>query len=72
MKYTDLRFMKFLSKKGLRGLNSEFLTPKKFSKNCHNDTRYCMDNHITIMKPCFNIINPTYFDMIGMLAFTGD
>jgi hypothetical protein len=56
----------------IEAMNSNFRTPAKCTWNCHNDTRYCMDNHTKILKPYFDNLNPIYFGMISLLAQTGN
>lgn len=58
--------------KGISAMNSKTRTLKKCTWYCHNDTRYCMDNHTSVLKPFFKILNPIYFGIISLLAATGN
>ena len=46
----------------------------KCSWSCHNNTIKCMDKHVKFIKPGFlfyNVINRTYYGMIGLLMSGG-
>lgn len=39
---------------------------------CHNDTNFCKTNHVQLMNPYFDVIDPIYFGIIRGLKATGD
>ena len=60
------------SKSGITAINSAIQTKDKCSWNCHNNTTYCMENHVKLMKPYFKYLDPIYFGMIRLLFATGN
>jgi hypothetical protein len=57
---------------GITAMNSAVPTKEKCNWNCHNNTKYCKQHHVKLVKPYFNVVDPVYFGMIGLLASTGN
>lgn len=59
------------SQVGITAINSVIQTPDKCTWNCHNNTTYCKQHHVKLMKPYFSIVDPIYFGIITLLQLTG-
>lgn len=59
-------------KQGVVAINSAKRVPDKCSWTCHNDTEYCIDNHVKLATPYLDKISPIYFGIIYILKATGD
>ena len=57
---------------GITAMNSATRITDKCSWICHNDTNYCMENHVKYLEPYSNYTNILYFGVIGMLQMTGN
>ena len=57
---------------GIDAINSSARNPTKCSWLCHNETNYCKENHVKIMKPYFKYTDPVYFGIIKALFSTGN
>lgn len=53
-------------------VNSAKKYPQKCSWICHNDTDFCKQNHVKLVTPIFQIIDPIYFGIINSLKSTGN
>ena len=60
------------SKYGKTTMNSVDEISNKCTWTCHNDTRYCKQNHVKYLKPYYKYTDTVYFRMIGMLKKTGN
>jgi hypothetical protein len=58
--------------KGITAINSVSRTPTKCTWYCHNNTSYCRDNHVKILKPYFRLVDPVYFGIIKLLKSSGN
>lgn len=58
--------------KGFVLLNTTEPVKNKCSWNCHNNTAYCIENHIRYIKRYLKYTNPIYFGAIGALKSTGN
>lgn len=57
---------------GITAMNSAERIPNRCTWECHNNTTYCMEHHVHVMKPVMKITNLFYFGLIGVLAATGN
>jgi hypothetical protein len=53
-------------------INSIDKVSDKCTWTCHNNTRYCMENHVKYLKPYFNYTDKIYFGIIDSLRKTGN
>ncbi len=60
------------TKSGIVAINTAIQTKDRCSWNCHNNTTYCKENHVKLMKPFFKFVDPIYFGMIKLLFATGN
>ncbi|MFN4763707.1 hypothetical protein ACKGJN_11325 [Gillisia sp. Q332] len=60
------------STSGITAMNSAARITDKCTWICHNDTNYCMMNHVKYLEPYSNYTNILYFGIIGMLKMTGN
>ena len=60
------------SASGRTAMNSEARVTDKCTWICHNDTNYCMENHVKYLEPYSNYTNILYYGVIGMLQMTGN
>jgi hypothetical protein len=60
------------NKQGVIAINSVKKQKEKCSWVCHNDTDYCKKNHVKLVKPYFDKIDPIYFGIIDSLKSTGN
>jgi hypothetical protein len=58
--------------KGFALLNTTEPIKNMCSWKCHNNTSYCIENHIKLTKPYLKYTNPIYFGAIGALKSTGN
>lgn len=59
-------------RQGVTAINSAKRMESKCSWICHNDTDFCKNNHVKIVKQHFETIDPMYFGIINALKSTGD
>lgn len=57
---------------GVTAINSGEVNPIKCTWNCHNNTDYCKQNHVKILKDYFEYTDPIYFGIIKLLKSTGN
>ena len=55
----------------ITAINTADKLKEKCTWICHNDTKYCKNNHVKLAKPYFNKIDPIYFGIINSLKSTG-
>lgn len=60
------------SSQGIVAINSVEKNTDKCTWICHNDTGFCKANHVTYLKPYFNVTDPIYFGAISLLQKTGN
>ena len=60
------------NKQGVIAINTAKKQTNKCSWICHKNTNYCKTNHVKLVKPYFNQIDPIYFGIINSLKLTGD
>jgi hypothetical protein len=60
------------NKQEVIAINSAKKQKEKCSWVCHNDTDYCKKNHVKLVKPYFDKIDPIYFGIIDSLKSTGN
>lgn len=60
------------SSHGVTAMNSAKVDKGKCSWNCHNDTNYCKQNHVKLLKDYFEYTDPVYFGIIHLLKSTGN
>lgn len=60
------------STSGITAMNSATRITDKCTWICHNDTNYCLKNHVKYLEPYSNYTNILYFGVIGMLQMTGN
>lgn len=60
------------STSGISTMNSVARITDKCTWVCHNDTSYCMENHVKYLETYSNYTNILYFGVIGMLQMTGN
>lgn len=60
------------STSGISAMNSAARITDKCTWVCHNDTSYCMENHVKYLETYSNYTNILYFGVIGMLQMTGN
>ena len=58
--------------KGFTLLNTTEPIKNECSWNCHNNTSYCLKNHVKLTKPYLKYSNPIYFGAIAALRSTGN
>lgn len=59
------------SQHGVATINSGEKVPDKCTWVCHNNTNYCKENHVTLLKPYFPVTDLFYFGIISLLQLTG-
>lgn len=57
---------------GVKSANSAQYFLSKCSWACHNDTSFCMSNHVTHLKQYLPITNRFYFGAIALLQASGN
>lgn len=57
---------------GVIAINTSLKDRSKCSWSCHHETAYCKDNHVKLVKPYFDKIDPIYFGIISALQSTGN
>jgi len=57
---------------GVTAMNSAQVNLDECSWNCHNNTDYCKQNHVKVLKDYFEYIDPVYFGIIHLLKSTGN
>lgn len=57
---------------GVTTINTATISKTECSWNCHNDTDYCEANHIRVLAPYKEYIDPLYFKIIELLYSTGN
>ena len=57
---------------GITAMNSAARITDNCTWVCHNDTNYCMENHVKYLEPYSNYTNIQYFGAIGLLQATGN
>ncbi len=65
-------YAKGYDKQGVTAINTVKKYKDKCSWYCHNNTNYCKTNHVKLLKPYFDKIDPIYFGIIGSLQSTGN
>ncbi len=60
------------SKYGISVINPIAKNTDKCTWICHNNTSYCKEHHVKILKPYFSLTDLFYFGVIGLLAMTGN
>lgn len=59
------------SQHGVATINSGEEVPDKCTWICHNNTNYCKENHVTVLKPYLPVTDVFYFGIISLLQLTG-
>lgn len=59
------------SQYGVATINSGEEEPDKCTWVCHNNTKYCKENHVTVLKPYLPVTDLFYFGIISLLQLTG-
>ena len=57
---------------GVTAMNSAEVNLDECSWICHNNTGYCKQNHVKILKNYFEYTDPVYFGIIKLLKSTGN
>ena len=57
---------------GVHVINSDKMDKSKCTWICHNNTSYCLKNHVKINKRYLRYTNQIYFGTIKALAATGN
>lgn len=57
---------------GITAMNSAARNTDKCTWVCHNDTNYCIDNHVKYLEPYSSYTNILYFGAIGLLQAAGN
>ena len=57
---------------GITAINSAKANFDECSWICHNNTSYCKENHVKVLKDYFGYIDPIYFGIIDLLKSTGN
>ena len=57
---------------GVTAMNSAKANLDECSWICHNNTSYCKDNHVKVLKDYFDYTDPIYFGIIHLLKSTGN
>ena len=60
------------SKYGITAMNSDAKVLDNCTWICHNNTRFCKENHVKYLKPYYKITDKIYFGMISLLQKTGN
>jgi len=60
------------SYQSITAINSSDKIPDKCTWICHNNTNYCMQQHVKYFKPYFSSTNKIYFGIINLLRSTGN
>ena len=60
------------SKFEITAMNSDDKILDKCTWNCHNNTRFCKENHVKYLKPYYKYTDTIYFGMIILLQKTGN
>lgn len=58
------------SKSGITAMNSDDRISDKCTWICHNETAYCKEHHVKLLKPYYKYTDPLYFGIIDMLQST--
>lgn len=56
---------------GIIAINSAEKLKNQCTWVCHENTNYCKENHVKLVKPYFEYIDPVYFGIISSLKSTG-
>ncbi len=56
----------------ITAMNSDDQVLDQCTWNCHNNTRFCKENHVKYLKPYYKFTDTIYFGMIGLLQKTGN
>lgn len=59
------------SYKGIKAIHTGEQSLKKCSWICHNNTTFCKKYHVKMKHDYFEITDPIYFGIIGLLKGTG-
>ncbi len=57
---------------GIKAANTSAPMPNYCSWMCHNQTKYCKENHVNFLSNHFKYTDPVYFGIISMLHGTGN
>ena len=60
------------SKYEITAMNSIDKISDKCTWICHNNTRFCKENHVIFLKPYFKYTDTIYFGIISMFQKTGN
>ena len=60
------------SKYEVTAMNSDDKVMDKCTWVCHNNTRFCKENHVKFLKPYYKYSDKIYFGMISLLQKTGN
>lgn len=52
--------------------NSGEMIPDRCTWICHNNTQYCLQHHVKLLKPYTSTTNKIYFGTIDLLASSGN
>lgn len=52
-------------------MNSNLQMESRCSWSCHNNTTYCKEHHVKLLRPYFQYFDILYFGLIGLLKSTG-
>ncbi|RYY77926.1 MAG: hypothetical protein EOO69_12790 [Moraxellaceae bacterium] len=59
------------SRFGITAMNSNEVRTDRCTWNCHDNTSYCLEHHVRLLKPVLPITNRIYFGNIKLLMMTG-
>ena len=57
---------------GVTAMNSAKANLDECSWICHNNTSYCKENHVKVLKDYLDYSDPVYFGIIHLLKSTGN
>ncbi len=63
---------KSYSNHGITAINSVERNTNKCTWICHNNTVFCKENHVKVLKPYFQYTDTIYFGAISLLQKTGN
>ena len=56
----------------VNAVNSGAMIPDRCTWVCHDNTQYCLEHHVKLLKPYTSTTNKIYFGTIDLLASTGN
>jgi hypothetical protein len=60
------------SRFGITAMNSNSVLPNRCTWNCHDITTYCLQHHVSLLRPVLPVTNRIYFGTIYLLFLTGN